>query len=196
MPCRDHNSCLRSSRALGIYGVISYSVTRQTQEIGIRMAVGDAPATVHRSVLARTLKLALIGVVLGDVASHAVSQTASLLFQTDPANHSTFIPFLLLTVALAAGYSPAQRATRIAVALGPYNMPTPSHLHCLCCRSKGRLPRRSALGSRSAAALVCALGSSLLTLPCSTGFYSDAFGFLFSELRVTNHESCFQEVPQ
>lgn len=103
MPCRDHNSCL-SGRALGIYGVISYSVTSQTQEIGIRMALGDTPATVQRSVLARTLKLALI---------------ASLLFQTDPADHLTFISVLLRTVALAAGYSPAQCATRIAVALRP-----------------------------------------------------------------------------
>jgi ABC-type antimicrobial peptide transport system permease subunit len=120
MPCRDHNSCLRCGRALGIYGVISYSVTRQTQEIGIRMALRDTPATVQRSVLARTPKLALIGVVLGAVASHAASQIiASLLFQTDPADHLTFISVLLLTVALAAGYFPAQRATRIAVALRP-----------------------------------------------------------------------------
>ena len=54
------------------------------------MTLGDTPATVQRSVLARTLKLALIGVVLGAAASHAASQIiASLLFQTDPADHFT-----------------------------------------------------------------------------------------------------------
>jgi hypothetical protein len=52
MPCRDHNSCLRSGRALGTYGVISYCVTRQTRGIGIRVTLGDTPATAQRSVLA------------------------------------------------------------------------------------------------------------------------------------------------
>jgi ABC-type antimicrobial peptide transport system permease subunit len=84
------------------------------------MALGYTPATVQRGVLARTLKLSLIGVVLGAVASHNASQIiASLLLQTDPADHLTFISVLLRTVALAAAYFPAQRATRIAVALRP-----------------------------------------------------------------------------
>jgi len=84
------------------------------------MALGDTPATVEPSVLARAPKLALIGVVLGAVASHAASQLiASLLLETDPVDHLTFISVLLLTVALAAGYFPAQRATHIAVALRP-----------------------------------------------------------------------------
>ncbi len=102
--------------ALGIYGVISYSVTRQTQEIGIRMALGATPGIVQRSVLARTLKLALIGIAVGAVASVAVSQIiASLLFHTEPNDPTTFISVMLLLVmvALAAGYFPALRATRI-----------------------------------------------------------------------------------
>ncbi len=102
--------------ALGIYGVISYSVTRQTQEIGIRMALGATPGIVQRRVLARTLKLALIGIAVGAVASVAVSQIiASLLFHTEPNDPTTFISVMLLlvTVALAAGYFPALRATRI-----------------------------------------------------------------------------------
>jgi predicted permease len=102
--------------ALGIYGVISYSVTRQTQEIGIRMALGATPGVVQRSVLARTLKLALVGVAVGAAASYAASQViASLLFKTDPNDPVTFISvlLLLLAVAVAAGYFPAKRATHI-----------------------------------------------------------------------------------
>ncbi len=102
--------------ALGIYGVISYSVTRQTQEIGIRMALGATPGIVQRGVLLRTLKLAAIGIALGAMASYAVSQIiAALLFRTDPNDPPTFVVaiFLLTAVALLAGYFPALRATRI-----------------------------------------------------------------------------------
>ena len=102
--------------ALGIYGVISYTVTRQTQEIGIRMALGATPGIVQRSVLGRTLKLALTGIAVGAVASWAVSKViASLLFKTDSNDPITFIgvTLLLVLVALLAGYFPALRATRI-----------------------------------------------------------------------------------
>jgi ABC-type antimicrobial peptide transport system permease subunit len=102
--------------ALGIYGVISYTVTRQTQEIGIRMALGATPGIVQRSVLGRTLKLALTGIAIGAVASWAVSKViASLLFKTDSNDPITFIgvTLLLVLVALLAGYFPALRATRI-----------------------------------------------------------------------------------
>jgi predicted permease len=102
--------------ALGIYGVISYSVTRQTQEFGIRMALGATPARIQRSVLARTLKLALIGIAVGAIGSFAGSQIiASLLFHTEPNDPATFsgVIFLLLLVAVLAAYFPALRATRI-----------------------------------------------------------------------------------
>jgi len=106
--------------ALGIYGVISYSVTRQTQEIGIRMALGATPAIVQRSILGRTLKLAAIGIGVGAVASVAASRLiAALLFHTEPSDPITFIAvvLILVTVALLAGYLPAHRATRIDPAI-------------------------------------------------------------------------------
>jgi predicted permease len=102
--------------SLGIYGVVSYSVTRQTQEIGIRMALGATPGIVQRGVLARTLKLALIGIAVGAVGSVAASQIiASLLFHTEPYDPITFsgVLFVLIAVALLAGYFPALRATRV-----------------------------------------------------------------------------------
>lgn len=102
--------------ALGIFGVISYSVTRQTQEFGIRMALGATPGLVRRNVLGRTLKLAGIGMGMGAVASVVTSRViASLLFQTEPGDPMTFVTvmFLLVCVALTAGYFPALRATRI-----------------------------------------------------------------------------------
>jgi len=102
--------------SLGIYGVISYSVTRQTQEIGIRMALGATASRVQLGVIHKTLHLALLGIGVGAVASFAVSRAiASLLFATQPADPATFagMIFLLSFVALLAGYLPARRASRI-----------------------------------------------------------------------------------
>jgi predicted permease len=102
--------------ALGIYGVISYSVTRQTQEIGIRMALGATPARIRFGVLAKTLRLAIFGIAIGAMASFAASKLiASLLFKTEPTDPATFLGvlLLLLAVAILAGYFPARRATRI-----------------------------------------------------------------------------------
>ena len=102
--------------SLGIYGVISYSVTRQTQEIGIRMALGATAFQVQRGVIARALRLALAGVTLGTIGSFAAAKwIASLLFGTRPTDPATFagIVVLLCVVALFAGYLPARRASRI-----------------------------------------------------------------------------------
>jgi predicted permease len=102
--------------SLGIYGVISYSVSRQTQEIGIRMALGATETRVQLDVIGRTLRLALVGILLGVVASIVVARLiASLLFQTAPMDPLTFVgmAFLLCTVAFIAGYLPARRAARI-----------------------------------------------------------------------------------
>jgi predicted permease len=102
--------------SLGIFGVISYSVTRQTQEIGIRMALGATRERVQLGVIAKTMRLALIGVSVGTVASFAVARAiSSLLFgieATDPITFAAMI-MLLTLVALAAGYLPARRASRI-----------------------------------------------------------------------------------
>ena len=103
--------------ALGIYGVISYGVTRQTQEIGIRMALGSSTGRVQKMVLGNTLRLALIGIALGSVASVAVGRLiGSLLFGTSAWDVVTFAGMALGMVAVAAvsGYVPARRASRIS----------------------------------------------------------------------------------
>jgi predicted permease len=103
--------------ALGIYGVISYTVTRQTQEIGIRMALGASASIVERQVLVSTLRLALIGVFLGAFASLATAKLiASLLFATSPWDGATYFAMAaaLLAVAALSGYIPARRASRIS----------------------------------------------------------------------------------
>jgi predicted permease len=102
--------------SLGIYGVVSYSVTQRTQEIGIRMALGASQSRVQMAVLARTLLLALIGIATGTVASLLTANLiASLLFGTAATDRLTFFgtSLLLLLVALLAGYIPAWRASRI-----------------------------------------------------------------------------------
>jgi len=102
--------------SLGIYGVISYSVTQRTQEIGIRMSLGATTGRVQRDVLGKTMRLALLGVALGAMLSLAVARLiASLLFATAPTDPATFagVMLLLCAVAVLAGYIPARRASRI-----------------------------------------------------------------------------------
>ena len=102
--------------AIGLYGVISYSVSRSTHEIGVRMALGAAPSDILWSVIARGATLALTGVVLGLLAAVAFrSVMASMLFGVRPADPLTFVlvAFVLLSVTLLACYVPAWRATRV-----------------------------------------------------------------------------------
>ncbi len=102
--------------ALGIYGVISYSVTQKTQEIGVRMALGATAGRVLRDVIFNTLRLATIGLVLGTIVSFASSHLiASLLFGTSPWDMTTYTVMILaiVAVALVSGYLPARRASRV-----------------------------------------------------------------------------------
>jgi predicted permease len=102
--------------SLGIYGVISYSVAQRTQEIGIRMALGATPSQVLFGVIAKTLRVALIGIALGIIGSLVAAKwIASLLFGTAPTDPATFVGVILLlsAVGFIAGYIPARRATKV-----------------------------------------------------------------------------------
>jgi len=102
--------------SLGIYGVISYSVARRTQEIGIRMALGAQVARVRRQIVMQTLFLAVIGLTIGALASTAVAHALSgLLFGVTYGDPLTFVSaaVVMLIVAVVAGYVPAHRASRI-----------------------------------------------------------------------------------
>ncbi len=102
--------------ALGIHGVIAYSVARQSREIGVRMALGASAGRVRGEVLLATLRVSVAGIVVGVAVSLAASRfVASLLYATSPWNASTYIGMaaLLLAVALVSGYLPARRASRI-----------------------------------------------------------------------------------
>ena len=102
--------------ALGIYGLISYSVNQRTREIGIRIAIGASAADVQRSIVLQTLRLAGVGMAVGVVASWLLAEsTRTLLFGVTARDPGTFIGmlFVLTLVAAAAGYLPARRGSRI-----------------------------------------------------------------------------------
>jgi predicted permease len=102
--------------ALGIYGVISYSVVRQAQAIGIRMALGASVGRVQRHVLAGTLRLAFAGMALGTLLALAVARLiSSLLFATSSWDLPTYLgmALALLLVAGVSGYIPARRASGV-----------------------------------------------------------------------------------
>jgi predicted permease len=102
--------------SLGIYAVISYSVGRRTQEIGIRMALGASARQVQMAIIVQTLRLAAIGLFAGAAASWALGRALSgLLFGVSATDPATFLAMLALLAAVAAlaGYLPARRASRI-----------------------------------------------------------------------------------
>ena len=102
--------------AIGIYGVLSYSVSRRAREIGVRMALGARRGDVLRLVVGQALLLAGVGTVIGVAGAIATTRALdSLLFgvsRTDPLTFA-LVPVLLLGVACVAAYVPASRATRV-----------------------------------------------------------------------------------
>ncbi|HKI10926.1 MAG TPA: ABC transporter permease [Candidatus Acidoferrum sp.] len=106
--------------AMGIYGVLAYSVARRTHEIGIRMALGAARADVMELVLAHGLRFALFGVLAGLAGALLLTRVlASLLFGVSPTDLATFaiVTALLALVAFLACYIPARRASRVDPAI-------------------------------------------------------------------------------
>jgi putative ABC transport system permease protein len=101
---------------VGIFGVIAYTVTQRTREFGIRIALGEDPAHTLRSVVLRSMRLVLLSIGIGLLASLALARLLSgQLFGVSPSDPVTFvgIAVLLAGTALLASYLPARRATRV-----------------------------------------------------------------------------------
>ena len=102
--------------AVGIYGVMNYSVNQRKHEIGIRMAIGAQRSDIMKMVVGQGMLLATIGVAIGVVAAFLLGWVVEmLLFGVSGRDPLTFIAltFVLVLVALLASYVPARRATRV-----------------------------------------------------------------------------------
>jgi ABC-type antimicrobial peptide transport system permease subunit len=102
--------------AVGLYGVLSYGVTRRTREIGVRMALGAEGGVVRRMVVAQGGRVALIGVAVGVLASIGLTRyLENLLFGVEPLDVLTFaaVSVVMVGVALLASYLPARRASLV-----------------------------------------------------------------------------------
>ena len=102
--------------AVGIYGVISYTVNQRRAEIGVRMALGARASQVGRMVVGQSLRVAAVGIVVGLVGAFATTRVMqSLLFGVSPTDPVTLIgvTVLLVTLGAVASYAPARRATKV-----------------------------------------------------------------------------------
>jgi putative ABC transport system permease protein len=102
--------------AVGLYGVLSYLVSQQTREIGVRVALGATERSILRQVLARGLRLTSAGVAIGGLLALVSAQLIrGMLYGVGPADPVTYtvVPLLLLVIAMLACYLPARRATRV-----------------------------------------------------------------------------------
>jgi predicted permease len=102
--------------AVGLYGVISYTVSRRTREVGIRMALGARHADVLGLVVGEGFRLALVGVAVGLAAAFTVTRfLGGMLYRVSPTDPLTFVivPAVLTVVAVVASYVPARRASRV-----------------------------------------------------------------------------------
>jgi ABC-type antimicrobial peptide transport system permease subunit len=103
--------------AIGIYGLLAYSVTQRTREIGVRIALGAEPRSITRMVVASGARMVITGAAAGLAVALALSGVMkSLLYGIGPRDPLTFIaaPAVLVLVALAAAYVPARRAARVS----------------------------------------------------------------------------------
>jgi putative ABC transport system permease protein len=102
--------------AIGIYGVIAYSVVRRVHEMGIRIALGAQRRTVMRVVISQGMLLLAVGTVIGTLGALAMTRTlASFFYGVRPTDPVTFVAVVVILagVAFLACYIPARRATRV-----------------------------------------------------------------------------------
>jgi putative ABC transport system permease protein len=112
--------------AIGLYGVMAYSVAQRTAEIGIRQAIGAQRTDILRMVMLQGLRLSLAGIVVGTAAAAVLMRLiARMLFQVSATDPVTFaiIAAILVAVGMAASYVPAWRATRVDPVVALYGRP-------------------------------------------------------------------------